>query len=146
MAKGTYEYLNSIIRQKALISPVIDAKSLIDEIDISDESQEVKDNELKIYRIANALAHNGFRVVKKGSSVYIDTKQTDNSKILRVLLKNVNADIKAKEKIEEALRRLLENESQTENQMCMVFDGTEINITEEMSVEQIVDLLRSIAI
>lgn len=145
MAKGTYEYLGSIIRQKAMISPVIDAKRMIAEIDISDEPQESKDKELLMYRVANAMNINGFRsLLNRG--LYVDTKQLFDERAWNLLIEKMAKTAEERESLAESFRKIRDGEIVLENQLCMVPNGIELKLSEEMSFDQIEDYLRSIAI
>ena len=146
MAKGIYETLSTIIKLKSEQAPVIDAKKLIYEIDISDEPQEEKDAELMMYRVATALSANGFRSISKGTSIYIDVNKMNNPKVMDIVLDNISKDIEDKERKKEALQKVMDGMPQTENQIFMITNGNEWTLGEEMSIEQIVEALKQIAV
>ena len=148
MAKGTYEELGAIIRVKKSLSPVIDAYKLIDEVDISQEPQEEKDRELLMYRVANALAANGFRAIVKRTGIYVDTSLAVNQTVKEKLISNLKDDIKNKEAVIEAVQKVAEQRdfNQIGGQGVLIFEGSEYHLSEELSDEEIVDILSQIAV
>jgi hypothetical protein len=118
---------------------------MIAEIDISDEPQESKDKELLMYRVANAMNINGFRsLLNRG--LYVDTKQLFDERAWNLLIEKMAKTAEERESLAESFRKIRDGEIVLENQLCMVPNGIELKLSEEMSFDQIEDYLRSIAI
>lgn len=146
MAKGVYSRLGESIRDKRLISPVIDARAMAEEFDISWIPREDLERDLKAFYVAVALNACGFRSVIKNEGLYVDVKQVKKGVIAEKLLGNINTDIDSRERLIDSINKLISNNDVNLNQLEFDTSTTCLKILDNATEEEIIDILSRIAV
>lgn len=146
--KGVYKQVADIIRQKQNISPVIDAQNIKRQMDVSDLDLDEIVEEWKTFVVAISMADVGLRASIRGTGLYVDIQNLRDPKVLELIMDNIDGDIKNKQKIEERILTLIREGGSDiiPGQGVYIPVGTELNLSQESSDEEIVEALRSIAV
>ena len=143
---GIYSRLNKWIRtMKSNGSVVIDRRELTKRLDYSEMSREELEARCKNVDVSMMLYQNGFRSVVKGKGVFVDSVEMKNPDTIAQLVRNATASTEQKKQVELALREALKNLEKSEDFGSQIAFDEDMTLFEEMSRDELIEVLRELA-